>query len=102
MLRFRPSGPCPFLLQPHPCALCLVSPQIIRTSTSLKKLGLSFNKIGKEGCRALTSAISANQSLKQLQILPGNPVEEKDAKALAKALKRNTKFSIRTFLGIGA
>ncbi|MEW5297431.1 MAG: hypothetical protein WDW36_000639 [Sanguina aurantia] len=76
--------------------------EIIRTSTSLKKLGLSFNRIGKEGCRALTSAISANQSLKQLQILPGNPVEEKDAKALAKALKRNTKFSIRTFLGIGA
>lgn len=76
--------------------------QIIRTSTSLKKLGLAHNKIGKEGCKALTSAISANQSLKHLQILPGNPVEEKDAKALAKALKRNTKFSIRTFLGIGA
>ena len=35
-----------------------------------------------------------------LQLLPGNPVEEKDAKALAKALKRNKKFSIRAFLGI--
>ena len=30
----------------------------------------------------------------------GNPVEEKDAKALAKALKRNKKFSIRALLGV--
>lgn len=30
----------------------------------------------------------------------GNPVEEKDAKALAKALKRNKKFSIRSLLGM--
>ena len=30
----------------------------------------------------------------------GNPVQEKDAKALAKALKRNKKFSIRSFLGM--
>lgn len=28
----------------------------------------------------------------------GNPVEEKDAKALAKALKRNSGFSIKSFL----
>mmetsp|Transcript_38183 Transcript_38183/g.85097 ORF Transcript_38183/g.85097 Transcript_38183/m.85097 type:complete len:606 (+) Transcript_38183:167-1984(+) len=73
---------------------------LIVTSQSLKKLGLSYNNIGKAGCQALTSAISSNQSLKHLQLLPGNPVEEKDAKALAKALKRNKKFSIRAFLGI--
>ncbi len=30
----------------------------------------------------------------------GNPVEERDAKALAKALKRNKKFSIKSFLGM--
>jgi hypothetical protein len=30
----------------------------------------------------------------------GNPVEEKDAKALAKALKRNKKFSIKALLGM--
>jgi hypothetical protein len=29
----------------------------------------------------------------------GNPVEEKDAKALAKALKRKQKFSIRSLFG---
>ncbi len=33
-------------------------------------------------------------------MLVGNPVQEKDAKALAKALKHNKKFSIRSFLGI--
>ncbi|PNH08537.1 Methyltransferase-like protein 2 [Tetrabaena socialis] len=74
--------------------------QVIRTSNSLKKLGLAFNNIGKAGCQALTSAISSNQSLKHMQLLPGNPVEEKDAKALAKALKRNNKFSIKQLLGI--
>eukprot|EP00798_Chlamydomonas_sp_ICE-L_P025708 gene25708-11366_t len=74
--------------------------ELIKSSTSLKKLGLSFNNIGKAGCQALTLAISSNQSLKHLQILPGNPVEEKDAKALAKALKHNKKFSIRSFLGM--
>ncbi|EFJ46815.1 hypothetical protein VOLCADRAFT_105335 [Volvox carteri f. nagariensis] len=74
--------------------------QVIRTSHSLKKLGLAFNNIGKAGCQALTSAISSNQSLKHMQLLPGNPVEEKDAKALAKALKRNNKFSIKQLLGL--
>lgn len=76
-------------------------PQVIRTSPSLKKLGLSNNSIGKAGCQALTAAISSNQSLKHLQLLPGNPVEEKDAKALAKALKRNNKFSIKVCGGAG-
>ncbi len=75
---------------------------MIRTSQSLKKLGLSYNKIGKAGCQALTAAITQNQSLKQLQLLPENPVEEKDAKALAKALKRNNKFSIKQLLGMKA
>ncbi|KAG2435842.1 hypothetical protein HXX76_007037 [Chlamydomonas incerta] len=74
--------------------------QVIRHSNSLKKLGLAFNNIGKAGCQALTAAISANQSLKHMQLLPGNPVEEKDAKALAKALKRNNKFSIKQLLGL--
>lgn len=74
--------------------------QYIKNSQSLKKLGLSYNAIGKAGCRALTAAINSNQSLKHLQLLPGNPVEEKDAKALAKALKRNNKFSIRSLLGL--
>ncbi|GFR52479.1 hypothetical protein Agub_g15049 [Astrephomene gubernaculifera] len=74
--------------------------QVIRTSHSLKKLGLAFNNIGKVGCQALTAAISSNQSLKHMQLLPGNPVEEKDAKALAKALKRNNKFSIKQLLGL--
>lgn len=74
--------------------------QVIKRSQSLKKLGLSYNNIGKAGCQALTAAINSNQSLKHLQLLPGNPVEEKDAKALAKALKRNKKFSIRSLLGI--
>ena len=74
--------------------------QYIKNSNSLKKLGLSYNNIGKVGCRALTAAINSNQSLKHLQLLPGNPVEEKDAKALAKALKRNNKFSIRSLLGL--
>ncbi|KAG2498188.1 hypothetical protein HYH03_003942 [Edaphochlamys debaryana] len=74
--------------------------QVIRSSNSLKKLGLAFNNIGKTGCQALTAAISANQSLKHMQLLPGNPVEEKDAKALAKALKRNNKFSIKQLLGL--
>ncbi|GAX76083.1 hypothetical protein CEUSTIGMA_g3526.t1 [Chlamydomonas eustigma] len=74
--------------------------EFVKVTMSLKKLGLSNNKIGKVGCQALTAAISDNQSLNHLQLLPGNPVQEKDAKALAKALKRNKKFSIRSFLGI--
>lgn len=74
--------------------------QVIKTNNTLKKLGMSHNNIGKKGCQALTEAIGSNQALKHLQLLPGNPVEDKDAKALAKALKRNKKFSIRTFLGL--
>jgi Ran GTPase-activating protein (RanGAP) involved in mRNA processing and transport len=45
--------------------------QLIKGSESLKKLGLSNNEIGKVGCQALTAAISSNQSLKHLQLLPG-------------------------------
>jgi hypothetical protein len=45
--------------------------QLIKGSESLKKLGLSNNEIGKAGCQALTAAISSNQSLKHLQLLPG-------------------------------
>lgn len=78
----------------------VVISQLIKTNNSIKKLGMSHNNIGKRGCQALTEAIASNQSLKHLQLLPGNPVEDKDAKALAKALKRNKKFSIRTFLGL--
>jgi predicted DCC family thiol-disulfide oxidoreductase YuxK len=49
--------------------LCML--QLIKGSESLKKLGLSNNEIGKVGCQALTAAISSNQSLKHLQLLPG-------------------------------
>ncbi|KAL6765313.1 hypothetical protein V8C86DRAFT_2457523 [Haematococcus lacustris] len=73
---------------------------LISSSQSLKKLGLSNNNIGKAGCQAMTEAIRVNQTLKQLQLLPGNPVEEKDAKQMAKALVRKEKFSIRSMLGL--
>ena len=43
----------------------------MKNSQSLKKLGLSHNQIGKQGCQALTAAISLNQSLNHLQLLPG-------------------------------
>ena len=74
--------------------------EFIKNSNSIKKLGLSHNSVGKTGCQALIAAIKGNQSLNQLQILPGTPVEEKDAKALAKALLRKKKFSIGSFLGL--
>ena len=45
--------------------------QLIKNSQSLKKLGLSNNVIGKPGCQALTVAISVNQSLNHIQLLPG-------------------------------
>eukprot|EP00201_Polytomella_parva_P016692 CAMPEP_0175068858 /NCGR_PEP_ID=MMETSP0052_2-20121109/17894_1 /TAXON_ID=51329 ORGANISM="Polytomella parva, Strain SAG 63-3" /NCGR_SAMPLE_ID=MMETSP0052_2 /ASSEMBLY_ACC=CAM_ASM_000194 /LENGTH=756 /DNA_ID=CAMNT_0016335911 /DNA_START=75 /DNA_END=2346 /DNA_ORIENTATION=+ len=72
---------------------------LLKTNISIRKLGLYNNNIGGAGCNAITEALRSNQVLKHVQILPGNPVEEKDAKALAKMLRRNNKFSIKNFLG---
>lgn len=73
--------------------------EFIKKTSALKKLGLSNNSVGKTGCHALIEALKVNSSIIQLQILPGNPVEEKDAKKLQKALlKKEKKFSIGGFL----
>jgi hypothetical protein len=50
-------------------------PQLVRHNQNLKKLGLAYNSIGRQGCQALTQAIKANKSLQQLQLLPGEKQE---------------------------
>ena len=45
--------------------------QVIRTNPCLKKVGLSMNKIGKDGCLALAEAARLTPCIKQIQILPG-------------------------------
>ncbi len=49
----------------------LYVPQLIKVNKSITKLGLAHNNIGKAGCKALTEAITANKTLQQLQLLPG-------------------------------
>lgn len=67
-------------------------PQALQRNNTLVTLGLSNNEIGAAGCVALTKAMEKhNRSLKTIELLPGNHVSPKQAKALAKAVKRHSK-----------
>lgn len=79
-----------------PRATCLQSPGRARTASARSRPRL---RAGPPSNRPLI-AHAIDRPRDRPQLLPGNPVEEKDAKALAKALKRNTKFSLRQLLGL--
>uniref|UniRef100_A0A7S3QSX1 Uncharacterized protein n=1 Tax=Dunaliella tertiolecta TaxID=3047 RepID=A0A7S3QSX1_DUNTE len=75
--------------------------KVLQSNTALKKVGFAYNKIGREGCLALAEAARTNPCIKQIQVLPGNPIQERDAKTLAKAIQKNKKqFSIRSLFNI--
>ncbi|KAF5834351.1 hypothetical protein DUNSADRAFT_9014 [Dunaliella salina] len=75
--------------------------KVLQSNANLKKVGFAYNKIGREGCLALAEAARANPCIKQIQVLPGNPIQERDAKTLAKAIQKNKKqFSIRSLFNI--
>jgi hypothetical protein len=77
------TGPLPWPLTPRP--------QALENNSTLEVLTLHENNIGAAGCQALIGALQSNRTLRQLEFLPGNSAPPADAKALARAVKRNRK-----------
>jgi hypothetical protein len=70
------------------------APQALQHNSTLVTLGLSNNEISGAGAAALTRCMEKhNRSVKVVEMLPGNDISAKEAKALGKAVKRHTKWA---------
>ncbi len=67
--------------------------EAIKANTTLEYLTLYHNDISGVGCQALCAALASNTTLTRLELLPGNKVPSKDARALAKAVRRNKRYA---------
>jgi len=74
--------------------------RLLISNTSLTTLNLSHNKLTGDAAKALIAAVACNTTIKSLKVMPGNAMAEKDARELIKAVRRNTKFSIKSLLGM--